>query len=200
MKAIYLALLLSYLTLSNPGFCNENEAEKLSKCSIKYSHVPSSLPIDTCGHGEGELPSGYGYILLKRHGTNLFVAVIKKTPKTLLLNPIEEKLWNYGEMPSLEKMTKIQADYLWGLPISKRDSNEFTYQLAPSFSNDPKSSFFIDVVFENDRLKTYRIRDSYKSFDWHLVNRGQALIAPALLSGILFAVFIRNRKRSRDLS
>ncbi len=195
MRALQWALLLFCLVLGNPGFCNE--AEKLSKCSIKYSHIPSAFPIDTCGHGAGELPTGYGYILLKRPGTNLFVAIIKKTPKTMLLNPIEGSLWNYGEMPRLENMTKTQADCLWGQPTSKKE-NEFAYQLAPSFSNDLKSSFFLDVVFENNRIKTYRIRDCYKSYDWHPVKGGQALIVPALLGGILFAIFFTNRRSSRS--
>lgn len=195
MKTLHLALLFLCLIYGTAGFCNE--AEKLGKCSIKYSHIPSAFPIDTCGHGGGDLPPGCGYILLKRPGTNCVVAIIKKTLETMSLNPIEEKLWNYGEIPRLENLTKTQAYYLWGQPTQKKESNETTYQLAPSFSNDPKSSFFLDVVFENDRIKTYRIRDCYRSFEWHSVKGGQALIAPALLFGILFASVFANRKNAR---
>lgn len=77
-----------------------------------------------------------------------------------ILNPVDE--FDYGPIPDLPDITKEQAQALWGpsLKIQKTKSDERTYKLI----DRNKQVFFLDVVFQNNRLAKYSVRNSESSF------------------------------------
>lgn len=105
-------------------------------------------------------------IYLRRPGGKYASAVIcSKKDGTVLLNP---EGFNYGPIPSLNKITKSQADLLWGSKNGKEViGNVVTYKLLPNFGYKTNKEVLLDIVFEDSKIKKYKIRSEFmKSLGW----------------------------------
>lgn len=99
------------------------------------------------------------------------VAVVRFDTSGAELNPefINKELsLDYGSIPDLKNINKEQISKLWGAMLSSK--NEYkTYQFVarPPFCKNKRSKYFIDVTFNEDRIKKYRVRsDEFEGAKW----------------------------------
>lgn len=161
------------------------QSNDLSKCNIRFEHYPffriNSNLEPTSSNYCGLLNSPDPEIarlyrkrarlrFLKRLDDDRCVAVIEVLKnKPTILNPIWEypefsPMINYGPIPTVENMSIKQADVLWGQGSSKSNSfkNKRTYKLVSGhpLQGHKRAYYFIDLVFELNRIKKYRIRST----------------------------------------
>jgi hypothetical protein len=82
-----------------------------------------------------------------------------------------DRIWrlDYGPIPLLSDISYAQAERLWGSDSESKSvkTNSRTYRLK-TFNNDKDPDFFLDLVFENDRIQKYRIRSTdLPDTNWH---------------------------------
>lgn len=117
------------------------------------------------------------YLLSKPNGRNT-VAVLRVVFKNPTLNP-EWSDFDYGFIPPLSQLKISTADALWGIKNwTSVNSNvtrgqlERTYELRSTNMNETtisKKRFFLDAVFEDTKLKKYRVRSEDVSSEWQNV-------------------------------
>lgn len=117
------------------------------------------------------------YLLSKPNGRNT-VAVLWVVFKKPTLNP-ERSNFEYGFIPPLSQLKISTADALWGVKDrtsvkanAARGQVERTYELRSNNMNAMTIStekFFLDAVFEDAKLKRYRVRSEDVSSEWQVV-------------------------------
>lgn len=117
------------------------------------------------------------YLLTKPNVRN-FVAVLEVRFEKPTLNP-EWSNFDYGFIPPLWQMSISTADALWGVKDPEslnsnaaRGQLERTYELRSDNMNGmtiSKEKFFLDAVFEDAKLKRYRVRSEDVSSEWQVV-------------------------------
>ncbi len=111
---------------------------------------------------------------LQRLDDNRFVAVVQLNAECAsILNPVISDEIDYGPIPEIKEITANEAETLWGPHVSDSDGIT-TYQLALGYSSKAvtKNPYFIDVQFDGERLKKYRIRNQEISVsEWVTVQK-----------------------------
>lgn len=159
----------------------EVDLHKLQATSIKI--VCASTEIRDPHHPSKEEIENPSPLLLqygRYDNPGKIVAIVKvdlAKPTRHELNPrahFRDQNFNYGIIPDLKDMTKVQADALWGTgkEIKKKDGCETTYLLGyPSYPVTKKERVvvqpvFLDITFKCNKIDKYRLRLSNLNTDW----------------------------------
>lgn len=155
---------MNSLALPTSVMADESEIRLFSITPPEIGRVESHKDLFVCRNG----PTWEKLFMLTRPKESNAVAVVAVNPNgETVLNPVD---FSYGPIPALSSITMQQAHSLWAVESddsSRLSFNKPTYLLKSKTGED----FFLDLVFENDHLKKYRVRSTLlSSSPWSLVN------------------------------
>jgi hypothetical protein len=133
---------------------SRHNAESLKYASILPPHfgmIGQIHDMHACGMIKTPLDS-QKLFLLNRPGEKNCVSVAFESARGVFLNPFDE--FYYGPIPALERLTQVQAQELWGDPVTKSSAEECTFLLKSKTGTD----VFIDSEFKGRKLMRYRVR------------------------------------------
>lgn len=168
------------LVSKNPSK-NVNKPSLSNWCILPKEITKINGPKDMPDHGIKPVPAKHLHKkeLWVRSGNRCVAVVRVELDGSVILNPRNSD-FDYGPIPVLSHITKMQTDELWGTANKSVSGEVISYKLS-SYKEQP-TEVFIDVVFDKDKLQKYRIRSSLiKTQKWSLVKKQEegAYLLPA---------------------
>lgn len=131
-------------------------------CKIDEAKDPSDCAVRPLGVVVG---NSFQKELWAKNGSRCVAIIRVALDGKALLNP---EGYNYGPIPSLQKLTELDADALWGTINKSRKGNIVNYKLKTYQS--PKI-ITIQAIFENSHLRKYKILGAASSTqEWNIVD------------------------------
>ncbi len=144
---------------------------------------------------EAEAPN---LLSLRRPGTDNIISTFKIGPGNVELNPRDSYQGiaaDYGPIPCIDKLSKTEADLLWGDgQNSDPKLNEKSYQLVSCDFNHPDKEAILDITFQDSHIKKYRLRMSDYESPWRTVRGGwsdQTILPLLVLLTVVFLLKVR---------
>ena len=173
--------------------------DSLRNWSIRNKYLPEMDPLIE-PHREklpdSELNKEFPILLsLRRPGSKNIISRFKTGPRVSELNPRDSYqgiIADYGPIPTLELMTCREAESLWGDGKNGELSQNYdkSFELVSNDYLSPDKAAFLDVSFENNHIKKYRLRTSSYQSPWHKVGGEWSNLTILLLGSFLTAIFL----------